>query len=234
MDSHQISAIANYGATGGLVVNSAGNSAAAAPPEAQFLSSAALKAYLFVGAVDVSDTGVTIASYSNRAGSVADRYVVAPGTSPVLLYGKGGATSYAEGTSFSAPIVAGLAALILEKWPQLTGQQAGAIILNTAQDLGAPGVDAVYGHGLVDFQAALSPVNPTLTNSAGVSSSVASSVVVASTAISANHVSQALSNVTVLDAYGRNFQANLSGAVITPDARQGVRGLWRRGLPGPG
>lgn len=225
MDARQITAIANYGATGGLVINSAGNAGTAAPAEASMLSSAALRAYLFVGAVDVGDSGVTIASYSNRAGSVADRYVVAPGTNVVLVNGKAGGTMTAQGTSFSAPIVAGLAALILEKWPQLSGQQAGAIILNTAQDLGAPGVDAIYGHGLVDVQAALSPVSPSLTNGGGASASVASSVVVASGAMSGNHVSAALTNVTVLDAYGRNFQANLSGAVLTPDTRQSVRGL---------
>ena len=63
-------------------------------------------------------------------------------------------------TSAATPQVTSLAALILHKWPQLTGVDAGNIILATARDIGEPGVDPVFGHGLIDMRGALSPVNP--------------------------------------------------------------------------
>ena len=60
------------------------------------------------------------------------------------------AAGWLSGTSFSAPHVAGALALLLQAFPSLTGQQALQILFQTATDLGAPGVDPIYGHGLVD------------------------------------------------------------------------------------
>ena len=59
------------------------------------------------------------------------------------------------GTSAAAPHVAGVAALILDGNPHLTQQELRDVLLNTAVDLGDPGLDRVYGYGLVDAEAAL-------------------------------------------------------------------------------
>lgn len=62
------------------------------------------------------------------------------------------------GTSFSAPIVSGVAALVDGKVGG--AHTAGAlktILSRTAEDAGAPGVDNLYGHGLVDAAAAVEP-----------------------------------------------------------------------------
>lgn len=59
---------------------------------------------------------------------------------------------YAEdsGTSLAAPVVAGAAALLLEAAPSLAREELAAILVATARDVGAPGVDADTGAGLVD------------------------------------------------------------------------------------
>lgn len=61
----------------------------------------------------------------------------------------------ASGTSFSAPMVAGVASLLLSKDPSLTGAQLRRLLLNSARDVGAPGVDQFSGHGILDAAAAM-------------------------------------------------------------------------------
>lgn len=54
------------------------------------------------------------------------------------------------GTSASAPHAAGLAALLLSKVPNLTPGQVGRALQDATLDLGAPGLDNTFGHGLLD------------------------------------------------------------------------------------
>ena len=61
----------------------------------------------------------------------------------------------ASGTSFSAPLVAGLASLMIANDPSLTNKQVMAIIKSTARDAGTPGVDQYTGYGIIDAAAAL-------------------------------------------------------------------------------
>jgi subtilisin family serine protease len=61
----------------------------------------------------------------------------------------------ASGTSFSAPLVAGLASLMIANDPTLTNRQVMNIIKSTARDIGTPGVDQYTGYGLIDARAAL-------------------------------------------------------------------------------
>ncbi|WP_158266330.1 S8 family peptidase [Allosphingosinicella deserti] len=127
-------------------------------------------ALLVVGSVD--PTG-KISEFSNRPGEAClltgtgacseqnklkYRFVVAPGELILVSDDQGGVTRQ-TGTSFSAPIVAGTVALLLDRWPWLAGnpQATVDIITSTAKDLGAPGVDGVYGAGLIDVEAAQSP-----------------------------------------------------------------------------
>ena len=57
---------------------------------------------------------------------------------------------HAYGTSFAAPLVAGTAALVSEAYPWMTGHQLQQTLLTTATDIGDPGVDDVYGWGLLN------------------------------------------------------------------------------------
>ncbi len=60
-----------------------------------------------------------------------------------------------SGTSFSAPHVAGVAALVLSADPTLSPGEVRQILAGTAIDLGSAGYDTKYGHGLVDACAAV-------------------------------------------------------------------------------
>lgn len=84
--------------------------------------------------------------------------VAAPGTGLRSLAVAGGTTGTGvEGTSFAAPWVAGLAALVRERYPELTAAQVADRILATARR--APGGrDDALGYGLIDPVAALTAV----------------------------------------------------------------------------
>lgn len=77
---------------------------------------------------------------------------------------------YAEwaGTSGATPIVAGVAALIRSKWPDMSAKQVINRIVSTAKDAGAPGKDPLYGFGVLNAEAALKdPVPETVSNPLG-------------------------------------------------------------------
>jgi hypothetical protein len=104
-----------------------------------------------------------LSDFSNPAGSVAlyaNAFAVAPGELVIasLLEDNGTYSSWQlGGTSFAAPHIAGAAAILLQAFPTLTAEEVVEILLTTAVDLGAPGVDPVFGNGLIDLAAALSP-----------------------------------------------------------------------------
>ena len=69
---------------------------------------------------------------------------------------RGGGYSAVSGTSIAAPIVAGVAALVLSNNPNLTGQRVQDTLKQSADDLGTPGWDSSYGWGRVNAERALS------------------------------------------------------------------------------
>jgi membrane-anchored mycosin MYCP len=80
--------------------------------------------------------------------------VAAPGTGVCSLTADGGTGAPLDGTSFAAPLVAGLAALIREHRPTLSAREVRDRITATARRPPAGRDDAV-GHGVVDLVAAL-------------------------------------------------------------------------------
>ncbi len=89
-----------------------------------------------------------------------NHFIVAPGEMMLVSDAHGGVTRY-SGTSFAAPLVSGTVALIQDRWPWLAKypKETIDIILQTATDLGAPGVDPVYGVGQLNVTGALSPIS---------------------------------------------------------------------------
>jgi len=59
------------------------------------------------------------------------------------------------GTSMATPHVTGALGVLMERFPYLSNTQIRDVLLTTAQDLGDPGVDDVYGWGLVDLKKAI-------------------------------------------------------------------------------
>lgn len=60
-----------------------------------------------------------------------------------------------DGTSMAAPVVSGVAALVLSKNPYLSVPQVRDILFRSAVDLGSKGWDEFYGYGRVDADRAL-------------------------------------------------------------------------------
>jgi hypothetical protein len=66
-----------------------------------------------------------------------------------------------DGTSFSAPQIAGAVALMLQAFPNLTPQQVVQRLMLTATDAGASGPDALFGMGILNVAAAFAPAGTT-------------------------------------------------------------------------
>jgi len=77
--------------------------------------------------------------------------------------GSGPADYYVmQGTSMACPIAAGVAALILEKNPDLTPTQVKNAIESNATDKGSAGWDSTYGWGLIDALASMPETPPSV------------------------------------------------------------------------
>ena len=202
-------------AAGVVVTVAAGNDSAANPdyPAEYAIDPRYLGLVVAVGATDRTNT---ITSYSNKAGDAAAAYVVAPGDSRTTNC-DGTSCWTISGTSFSAPTVAGAIALLLQAFPNLTGQQAINILETTADDLGAPGVDPVYGHGLIDLAKAFQPMGPMSVPQSATRVSEAMALAGSNVGAAfgdAFRRTQALTTIG-FDSYGRRFAINLASGLPT-------------------
>ncbi|UAB96204.1 VCBS repeat-containing protein [Dactylosporangium vinaceum] len=110
-------------------------------------------AYPEVLAVAATDGAGKVTDFSTY-GDWVD--VAAPGFGIVSTGVPQGANEYfiGDGTSFAAPIVSGVAALMRTNNPALTPAQLIATIKGTARDAGPRGLDPYYGAGVLDAYAA--------------------------------------------------------------------------------
>ena len=97
-----------------------------------------------------------IAAFSNGCGASKNWCLAAPGVD-IIIPDLGGGRRTASGTSFAAPHVSGAAAVLKSAFPNMSPRQVAALLLATARDLGAPGVDDIYGRGLLDLENATRP-----------------------------------------------------------------------------
>lgn len=187
--------------------------------------------------------GWTMNNNSNQAGTlcnsftgnvcndkyyVKDFYVVAPGTG---MWGavpdagrsaagiKSGGTDGiggVTGTSPAAAVVSGGVALLKQAWPQLSSAQMVHLVKTTATDMGAKGVDEVYGWGMVNFDKATQPQGlVTIANFKGYGTAIPLTASgVASSGSASIKTSSVLQNVQGLDSYNRNYTLDMTRAVI--------------------
>jgi len=126
-------------ARGAVIVAAAGNDQAA-----QLAWPAADPRVISVGAVDRAEQQVT---FSN---SGAQLQLAAPGYGVQTAWSNGQRV-YVDGTSASAPLVAGAIAAVLSANPSLTPELAAKVLLANASDGGAPGDDPAFGHGILNL-----------------------------------------------------------------------------------
>ena len=166
-------------ANGTLFVFSAGNSGNLQPSVTGALpyhDSELAASWLVVVAVDSS---LNETNYTNRCGVAADFCIAAPGggdsqsTDGILAAEANTTDGYIRysGTSMAAPHVSGLAAALMQKFPNLTPAQIATRIKSTAslseltgsfgETLEADGetaMSAIFGHGYVNSEAASSQI----------------------------------------------------------------------------
>ncbi|MDR0183948.1 autotransporter domain-containing protein [Lysobacter arvi] len=109
--------------------------------------------WLVVGAVS-SELPNLLSSTSNACGAAKDVCLMATGDVKTVDPNATGPVA-AHGTDFAAAQVSGAVAVVRDRFTYLGAEQARQILLGTATDLGAPGVDDVYGHGRIDLEKAL-------------------------------------------------------------------------------
>ncbi len=141
-----------------LVVNSVGNGGFPATGENTLWAPSDGPAVLAVGAVDRLGARVSFSSVGPTSDGRIKPDVVAMGAG-VLAVSTANPAAYSSvsGTSFSCPLVAGAAALLLQARPALTNADLRDILRATANNAAAP--DTLIGWGIIDALAALNITN---------------------------------------------------------------------------
>lgn len=96
-----------------------------------------------VGAVTPEKAKASFSQYNEAV------FVVAPGLEILSTYNDGGYIYY-NGTSQAAPMVAGLAAVMLSMDDDKTSADFRQLLLTTSEDLGDTGYDTQFGYGLIN------------------------------------------------------------------------------------
>lgn len=223
-------AIQRAAAAGLVIVVSAGNEGESTDPGidpdnpdpfAIGLLQAAPGNVIIVGSVDAAGT---ISGFSNRAGNFGESYLTARGEDVCCVYENGeifvevdGGVEYiyvVNGTSFSAPQVAGAAALLAQAFPNLTGSEIVELLLDGARDVGAAGTDAIYGRGVLDIAGAFAPSGRTAL--AGTETQV---VLGAGTGVTSPAMGDAARKAALgtvfLDEYDRAYGLDLGGSIAS-------------------
>lgn len=141
-------AIAYATGHGIAIVAAAGNDQAA-----QLTWPAADPRVVSVGAVDAMEQQVTFSNSGDQLKLTAPGY----GVQTAWLDGQ---RAYVDGTSASAPFVAGAIAAVISQNPAITPQAAAQLLERTSDDVGAPGADPAYGAGVLNLGWAMNSGSP--------------------------------------------------------------------------
>lgn len=206
-------AIGRATAAGIVVVIAAGNDGSDNPDAFTAIANDAATArnqVIVAGSVGSTDG---ISTFSDRAGTEAAHYLTAVGEQVRAPDAKG--TTYLwSGTSFAAPQISGAVALLAQAFPNLTGAQIVDILFKSARDAGAPGVDAVYGQGVLDLTRAFQPLGGTsVAGSTTAVSTTANATLSTPMGDATSAGSRAGVGAVILDGYGRAFAIDLARTI---------------------
>lgn len=195
---------ANYVWThNGVIFASAGNAGTSAPQYP-----AACKNVVAVSATGYDDDFQTWSSYGS------DVSLCAPGIG-IWTTKNDGTYNAVSGTSFSSPVAAGCAALLLGYNPQLTNAAVVQLLENNSDDLGAAGYDIYFGYGRVNAYRALlaagAPSVDTTPPVTSIASPASASIVSGIVNVQANASDNV--GVTKIELYVDNALLNISSQV---------------------
>lgn len=139
---------------GAVIVAAAGNDQAA-----QLAWPAADPRVVSVGAIDRAEQQVLFSNAGPQLQFTAPGY----GVQTAWLDGQ---RAYVNGTSASAPLVAGAIAAVMSQNAHLTAAQAVDLLAQSANDAGAPGADPAYGRGIINLATALNRNNASYVDTA--------------------------------------------------------------------
>ena len=247
-DQTLINAVSRAVAAGIVVVISAGNDGDSTDPAidpnnpdpfAAGLRAVGGGSVIIAGSVDKNGA---FSAFSNRAGNEATWFLSALGERVCCVYENGvlkivtnpdGSRSQFlfSGTSFSAPQIAGAAALLRQAFPNLTGAQVVELLLRTARDAGAAGTDTTYGRGILDIANAFAPVGTTSFANSQVAVPLGGTAGITSAPMGDALGSTGPLNAVILDEYQRAYQldlaAGLRGAQVAPRLGNALLGEMR-------
>ncbi|MEM5445759.1 S8 family serine peptidase, partial [Serratia marcescens] len=113
-------------------------------------------------AASTNSVPYTISSFSSRCGYTASFCVSSPGSKIYSTVANGSdpanlVSDYGNknGTSMATPHVTGAVAVLLQRFPYMTSAQIADVLKTTATDMGAPGIDALYGWGMINLGKAI-------------------------------------------------------------------------------
>ncbi len=241
--SRVLNAVNRAATAGVIIVVSAGNAGDGSDPDidpdqpdpfAASLQQAGNGNVIIVGSVDENGA---ISDFSNRAGDFASSYINARGETICCVYDNGELfveningddfVTLFSGTSFAAPQVSGAVALLAQAFPNLTGQEIVQILLDSARDAGATGLDAVFGSGILDIQAAFAPAGTTTLGGTQTRLALADDVVIGSAAMGDALNGTSLTAV-VTDSYDRAYTYDLGTRTRNSAQVQRLRGVVER------
>ncbi len=204
---------------GVVVINSMGNEGHAASTDGfttgTMIAPADADSIISAGAVNFFGALASFSSVGPTNDSRIKPDVVAPGVS-IYVASAAASNAYgrASGTSFSCPLTAGIAALVLSVHPEFTPIQVRDAIRNTASRATMP--DNFYGWGLVNAQAAVLSSGLVFSNTPQLFYNDSTNIVVTYAASNAGVDNLGIQLQYSLDR-GKTFASLLMSATTTPN-----------------
>ena len=159
-------------------------------------------------------SGANYHADSQICGVTKDYCLGAPGTGIMSSIGNNDYDSK-SGTSMAAPMVSGGLALLFQAFPYVETADILELLFVTADDLGAEGVDEIYGHGMMNLAAALEP-SGSLTIATSRSTATNTGLSLTGASLSGDSaivgaMSAAASDMVALDAFDRAYTVGAMG-----------------------
>ena len=201
---------------GTIFVFATGNDGAASPTSVTALMGADPRLNNQLITVTAIDPGKDqSSSYATKCGVTKDFCLSAVGQSIAL--DKDGNSISVGGTSVSTAVVSASLALLKEQFPELSSPELVELILATADDIGAPGVDEIYGRGKMNLSRAFTPQGELqlMTSTSKDQSVKASDHIIRAESVLAHSLAQSLApkELALKDDFGRAFTTSYANFI---------------------